>query len=352
MRIKRVFIALTTIIITTVLIACSATVTHTQETSLATDVPTTSPTIDVSTEVVPTAKPVKATMILPAAGGPAWDVAKKGFVKACDELGWEYQFMAPVTDYNMPEIVTLTETAVTEGTDVILGMFYYGDMFTDVLARAKENGIYTISIAVPPTPDPHIVDAWIGLDMSALGKLEAELLAETVPADTVITAVVMPSAIGDTSVVCNEMFEQTLLELRPNSFVLGMEANEGSTAKTVDKLNALRIANPGLNAVAAVDMTVALGVNSFVTENNLQGEFWAIGVDPSPENLATLKEGTVQYIVDQGYSSFGYDGVYLAKKMIDSEPFDFENIGKMFAVDADAADDYSINMGWGAIPDL
>ena len=340
-RVKTILLVM--IIASLALTACSTTETTTQSTSSVTDEETTA--VEISA-------PVKATMILPAAGGPAWSVCKESFTKACNELGWECQFMAPVTEYNLPEIVTLTETAVTEGANVILGMFYWGDTFTDVLARAKENGIYTISIAVPPSPDPHVVDAWIGLDMTALGKLEAELLANTIPADTVITAVFMSSSIGDTSVAGAEMFEKTLMELRPESVVLGLEANEGNTAKTVDKLNALRVANPGLNAVAAADMTVALGVNSFVTENNLQGQFWAVGVDPSLENLATLKEGTVQYIIDQGYTSFGYDGVYLAKKMIDGEAYDFENIGNMFTIDADMADAYSESMGWGAIPDL
>ena len=76
----------------------------------------------------------------------AWDACEKGFNKAIAELGWEGHFLAPQEANDLSEMVTLTETALTNGADIILGAFNDANMFSDVIARCTEAGVPVIGL--------------------------------------------------------------------------------------------------------------------------------------------------------------------------------------------------------------
>lgn len=108
------------------------------------------------------------------AGGAAWGACEKGFNDALAELGWEGHFLAPQEANDLAEMVTLTETALTNGADIILGAFNDDNMFSDVIARCTEAGVPVISL----WSSPDGIDCSIGTDTKKFGEKMAEAVVK------------------------------------------------------------------------------------------------------------------------------------------------------------------------------
>ena len=67
-------------------------------------------------------KQVTATFVSVMQGGAAWSRAEAGFNDACAELGWSGQYVAPATPNDSTVMLELTETALTNNTDVLIGV--------------------------------------------------------------------------------------------------------------------------------------------------------------------------------------------------------------------------------------
>lgn len=81
----------------------------------------------------PAAEAVKAYFIGPMAGGAAWGQAEKGFLKACEEFGWEGQYLGPTSANANNEMINLIETAITNGANVLITPVMELDMWADPL---------------------------------------------------------------------------------------------------------------------------------------------------------------------------------------------------------------------------
>ena len=65
-------------------------------------------------------QPLKVYAVSVMSGGAAWGQYEVGFNKACEELGYEGHYLAPQSFNSAAELVNLTETAITNGANIIL----------------------------------------------------------------------------------------------------------------------------------------------------------------------------------------------------------------------------------------
>ncbi len=94
-------------------------------------------------------------------GGAAWSQAQKGFEDAIAELGWEGHYVAPTTANDTSQMANLFETALTNDADGVLGVFYSKDVFSDIVKRANDEGVFVGSTNVNMSGEE---DFWIGTD--------------------------------------------------------------------------------------------------------------------------------------------------------------------------------------------
>ena len=121
-------------------------------------------------------KQVTATFVSVMQGGAAWSRAEAGFNDACAELGWSGQYVAPATPNDSTVMLELTETALTNNTDVLIGVYIDVDVFGDVVKNAFENGTY---VATANTIlGPEYENFWIGTDPAGMGTTQAKTLVE------------------------------------------------------------------------------------------------------------------------------------------------------------------------------
>lgn len=289
---------------------------------------------------------LKVYQISVMSGGAAWGQDEKGFAKACEELGWDGQYLAPSASNVASDMVNLTETAITNGADIIMPCVTDPDVFADVLKRAKEKGIIVIGLAAG---DPELCDATVGTDPANLGKNAAEALVKAVGEDEPINVCTMQTQLTNTGQNNQrQAFEDRLKELRPDANVISYEECDSSATKAVDRLSALYLAKPELNGVVSFDSYAGLGGAAFVEEKGLQGKFHVIGIDDAPEILRAIQAGTMDCTVAQMWYDIGYQSVQIAKTIYEGGEYEYDNgIGTsiIFPEDVDTwIETYGIDM--------
>lgn len=275
-------------------------------------------------------------------GGAAWGQAQKGFEDAIAELGWEGHYVAPTTANDTSQMANLFETALTNGADGILGCFYSKDVFSDVVKRANDDGVYVGSTNVNMSGEE---DFWIGTDQEGAGRAQAEALIEIV-GDKQANVVYM---VMDLSNEASQRSYNAFVEAvkgHDNIKVHGLENDENNPITAADKMNNLVKADPTINAVICNDSSGAsLGVANFIEENNLQDTFYTVGIDASADILNYVKSGALDVTLDQDFYTMGYQGVYMMKTLFEGGKLEYANDSGMIKVNLDNLVEYAAKKG-------
>ena len=231
-------------------------------------------------------------------GGAAWSRAEQGFKDACEELGIEGQYVAPVERNNFVEMATLLDQAVTNEVDAAIGVFASAELFGPALTKAQEQGIVTASVQL--NLDEQYVDFNIGTDQMMIGKNFGEALGE-LSAGKEYTVIWMCGGASELANLQYAGFEEALAAY-PNVTCLGMRFDEGSAATANQILADELTANPELNAVVCLDSSAAtIGIASFVDERGLEDEWLTIGIEASADILNYVKSGALDANMNQDF---------------------------------------------------
>lgn len=257
----------------------------------------------------------KVYLISVMAGGAAWDACEKGFNKAIAELGWEGHFLAPQEANDLSEMVTLTETALTNGADIILGAFNDANMFSDVIARCTEAGVPVIGLWGAPDG----VDCSVGIDPKSFGEKMAEAV-EIAAGDGPINLVYLQTLLTHQAQnIQYASLHDTLLAARPDAVFYAQEECSSDNAKAADKLAAIKLANPEFNVCVNADGNGTIGCAAFVEDQGIEDEFIGIGIDDAVETLRAIKEGSLTCTITQGFYDGGYKSVYIGKSLLEGK---------------------------------
>jgi ribose transport system substrate-binding protein len=188
-------------------------------------------------------------------------------------------------------------------------------MFADVLIRARERKIPMISIA---GGSEKYTDALIGTDPQSLGKDMAEALVKAVGSKPIFVAPMQTTLANPVQDIQRQAFEDTLKKLRPDATIVDRLECNSNAAIAADKFAALKLGRPELNSMISLDSYAGLGAAAFVEEKKLQGQFYVVGIDDSPEILRAVQAGTMSCTVAQMWYKFGQASVPLAKIIYDN----------------------------------
>lgn len=276
-------------------------------------------------------------------GGAAWSQAQKGFEDACAELGWDGYYVAPTTANDSSQMANLCETAMTSGADAILGPLFDKDVFTDIIDRAHEQGMI---VGTTNTYLDGIEDFNIGTDQKNMGAIQAEALLELV-GDNPCKVVWMTMQISNSNIL--ETYDEfcKTLEGHDNVKIHGIELDDNNPTTAADKMNNLWKADPEINAVVCNDSSGAsLGVPNFIEENNLQDEFYSVGIDASADILNYVMTGGLDCTLDQNFYKMGYESVYMLKDIWDGKTVEKKVDSGMNRVTSEDAVEYGASRGY------
>lgn len=246
-------------------------------------------------------------------GGAAWSRAEKGFNDACEELGINGQYLAPVERNSATEMATLLDQSITQEADAIIGVYISTEMFGPSLTKAQEKGIVTASVQID-LPEEY-VDFNIGTNQTNIGKSFGEAIAQLADGGEYTVMFLTGSA----SELTNMQYQAfcDALDNYSNITCLGIYFDEGSASTANQVITDTLTACPELNAVVCLDSSAAtIGCASFVDEKGLQDEWLTIGIDASADILNYVKSGALDATMNQDFYAMGYDSVKMAYELI------------------------------------
>ena len=287
-------------------------------------------------------KTIKAYAITVMSGGAAWGRFEQGFMDACAELGWEGHYLAPSTANDATMMIQLTETALNDGADVIAVCVTDQGLFQDVLTRAKEAGVVVVGAAAGVED---LCVAQVGTDTVQLGQNTADTLVSLMGDKPIYVTAGQTQLSSELQNMQVQAFLDRLAEISPDAVVVDrFECNSVATT-SADKLSAMYIAHPELNAVVSFDSYVGLGAASFVSDYGIQDDFMVLGIDDGAENLLAIKNGTMDATIAQQWYAIGYTCITVGNKVLNGETLDYSQPIPTIAILPDMVDSYAAEAG-------
>jgi len=275
-------------------------------------------------------------------GGAAWGQAEAGFNAACKELGWEGHYVAPATPNDTVNMVELSETAITNKANVLIGTYYSVDVFGDVVKKAFDNGTYVATTNC--SLGEGYQNFWIGTVPEGMGISQAKALLKIV-GDKACTVVYMQTLASTETQ--NQQYDAFCKYLKDysNVTVFGQEYCDSNEVKAADTINSLVKANPQINACVCADGNGALGVANYVDESGNKDSFASIGIDDSATILGYVKSGALDCTIAQDFYKMGYQSCMMTKQIMDGKTVDFANDSGTVTVFAADVDSYASEKG-------
>lgn len=285
---------------------------------------------------------ISATFVGLMQGGAAWGQTEAGFYAACEELGWDGQYVAPSTPNDTTVMVELTETALTNGADVLIGVYFSADIFGDVLKPAFEDGVYVATTNAYISPDYQ--NFWIGTDPDGMGITQAKTLAELAGDEEVCVVYMQTEATSETQ---NQQFAafSDYLKDYPNITVFGQEFCDSNEITAAEKIANLVKANPQINACVCADGNGCIGVANYVDENSVQDDFISVGIDDAADILNYVTSGALDCTIAQDFYAMGYESCMMIKALMDGETVEFDNDSGSVVIRAEDVETYAAEKG-------
>lgn len=293
---------------------------------------------------------IDAYAITVMSGGAAWSQFERGFLAACDELGINGYYLAPVDRNNLTQMAELLDSAVTANGDIILGTFSSLDMFGPGLLKSKENGAVNASVQV--TLSEEYCDFQIGTDQTALGVVWADTLIEyyeksgfeklnfilgrgtaseiTVAKDTALANRLEERGYDDKIIYLAEVFDA------------------GSAVTAAEQYADYYKIYPELNCILCENSSAAtMGAANFVQENHLEDQFITIGTDASADILNYVLDGALDCTINQDFYYMGYEGVKMAYDLLvnGKAPESYQNDSGCYLIRPEEVEEYAAIAG-------
>ena len=266
--------------------------------------------------------PTVAYFIGIMSGGSVWGAAQAGFEKACEELGWEGYYVAPNTANDTATMVDMTEMAISNNANAIIGTFISTEIFGDVLKKAKDDGIYVASTNCFTKPEYQ--DFWIGTDPNGMGEAQASTLVDLANGQEVTVVYMQTAATVESQNKQYARFCEVLADY-PNITVFGQEFSNSDAIVASDTISALVKANPQINAVVCADGRATLGVANYIDEQGIQDTFIGIGIDNSADTLRYVLAGVLRCTIAQDFYTMGYESVMMINDIMNGAEVPFAN---------------------------
>lgn len=281
----------------------------------------------------------KVYFVTAISGGFCFGPCEEGFDQACEELGYDGNWVCPVTMCDTPQMVELCENALTEGADAIIVVALDDEPYSDVLTRAKEKGLAVVTVNTTISQD--YTDAWIGTDPVGMGETQAQAVMNAFDKSEEINLVYMQSDI--TASTQNLQFETVVQKLEENGYTVNVKdgwhcESQSDSVVASDLITALKKANPEINCVILSDGYASTALASYIEENNVD-DLVVVGIDDGEDCLKAVKSGVLNCTIVQDFNKMGYESVFLCKDIMEGNDYVYDNdsgTSILYAEDVDA----------------
>ena len=218
--------------------------------------------------------------------------------------------------------LTQIEDLVTKDVDAVIMMPIDGEASQPAAKRVNEAGIplFTLSTAFPEGSDPEF-EAYIGVDDTEAGRMQADYLAEQLPEGGKIIYIV-----GTYGASWTDRRKTGFMEKKPANIDIATELQANGSRDEAKRIaeDLLRKYDKGeIVGLVAHNDEMAIGASQAIKEAGRQDEFKVVvGVDGTQPGLETIEEGGMTATILQQSAEQGKKAVEVASQFISDKSVD------------------------------
>jgi ribose transport system substrate-binding protein len=242
-----------------------------------------------------------------------WQTVKAGAEKAGDDFNADINFQGPTEETDTPGQKSIIEAQITKRVDAIVMAACDEKALVETVRRAQDAGIPVITI--DSGLDPDISLKFVATDNKKGGAAAADALAKLL-GDAGGEVGLVPFVKGAGSSEHRESGFKEQLKQHPKLNLVSTLYSNSDVNKAQEVVNAMVTANPNLKGIFAANQAGGVGAAQALKLKGLKGKIKLVAYDAGEEEIAALKEGTIQALIVQRPFEMGYQGVKAAVEAI------------------------------------
>jgi ribose transport system substrate-binding protein len=283
-------------------------------------------------------KKLNIVFVTPLVAHPVWDFARAGFYKAAGDLGFNAQYVGPLT-IDPTEMVNQIELAIVQKVDGIITMPISPTAMRPVLRKAAQAKIPVVFVGAEDPESPSL--AFVGTNEAELAR-RGSIPIKNYFAGKPIRSIIMISTL-DASFAINvrDGYLKAMADYPDFKNVL-VETCNSDQQIAMQKYEAAFKAYPEINLVIGGCAEAAPAATKVIMEQKLQGKIIAIGADDVAEAIQQIKDKALWGTMAQGLWRMGNLG---SKILVDylttgKKPATYKNDSGSVFVDLSNVDTY------------
>ena len=245
-----------------------------------------------------------------------WLTVKAGADAAGKEFNANITWQGPDKETEIDKQVNILEDMISRRMDAIVMAACDENGLTNVIKKAAEAKIPVITIDSGVKSDLPVT--FVATDNIAGAKAAAKELARLIGSEGEVGLIpFVPGAA--TSELREQGFKDGLKDF-PNIRLVATLYSQSDVVKGMNVTQDMMTANPGLKGIFAASEPGAIGCAQAIKAAGKAGVIKLIAFDGSDEEIASLKEGTIQALIVQNPFQMGYKGVKAAVDNLKGTP--------------------------------
>jgi ribose transport system substrate-binding protein len=251
----------------------------------------------------------RVDVIVKATNSQFWQTTFAGAQGAAKDTGAQVSLFGPTAETDVAGQVQLMENSISRGVQAIVVAPNSNDALNNVIDRARHAGIKVITIDSRVTTK---VDGFIGTDNNKAGQRGGQRLCELVKAKgPAVGNVLLESAMAgvETLSTRDDGFKAGLAANCPQLTVSLTRYNNNDINTAASQVNDAITADSKLVAVFADNNSSGDGAARAIKDNNAADRIPVVAYDADPQEIAGLKDGSLDTLIVQNPFFFGHQGV-------------------------------------------
>jgi ribose transport system substrate-binding protein len=250
----------------------------------------------------------RVDVIVKATDSQFWQTTLAGAKRAASDTGVDVSLFGPTSETDVNGQVQLVENSISRGVDAIVLAANSTDALNNVVDRARKAGIKVLNIDSRVTTK---VDGFVGTDNEKAGSQAGQRLCQLVKTTGNASGdILLESAVAGVESLSarDKGFKAGLRATCPGLRVATTRYNNNDINTAASQVNDA-ITGGNLVGIFADNNTSGDGAARAIKDNNAQQKIPVVAFDADPQEIAALKDGSVDALVVQNPYFFGYQGV-------------------------------------------
>lgn len=239
------------------------------------------------------------------------------------------------------EQLKIIDNFITSKVDAIIMQLLNNDVAKVATEKAVAANIPLVYFNRRPNDDalpPNTKVAAIASEELSVGKMHAQMMVDLLGGKG--NLVIILGMLGSAPQIKRSEGAKEILPQYPNIAVIKEQTANWARSEALALMENWIASGDVINGVLAQSDEMAIGASVALQEKGLRQTTVIGGVDGSPDGLAALKEGKIDYTFFQDGKTYSTKSVDIALQMINNEPFEQDIALSYEAITRDNVDEY------------